>query len=64
MYNQAPIAQLVEQMTLNHWVLGSSPRGRTNLKCKDTVSKQCLFLPLRRFVTKHHIPFELEISGS
>ena len=25
----APIAQLVEQMTLNHWVLGSSPRGRT-----------------------------------
>ncbi len=28
---QAPIAQLVEQMTLNHWVLGSSPRGRTNL---------------------------------
>ena len=25
----APIAQSVEQMTLNHWVLGSSPRGRT-----------------------------------
>ncbi len=28
----APIAQLVEQMTLNHWVLGSSPRGRTIIK--------------------------------
>ena len=26
---QALIAQLVEQVTLNHWVLGSSPRERT-----------------------------------
>ncbi len=25
----APIAQLVEQMTLNHWVQGSSPCGGT-----------------------------------
>ena len=25
----APIAQSVEQMTLNHWVQGSSPCGRT-----------------------------------
>ena len=47
MYNQAPIAQLVEQMTLNHWVLGSSPRGRTNLKLQDTVLRQCLFLCLQ-----------------
>ena len=32
----APIAQLVEQMTLNHWVLGSSPRGRTILLSHST----------------------------
>ncbi len=25
----APLAQLAEQLTLNQWVLGSSPRGRT-----------------------------------
>ena len=24
------VAQLVEQMTLNHWVVGSSPTGVTN----------------------------------
>ena len=29
MQYQALIAQLVEQVTLNHWVLGSSPRERT-----------------------------------
>ena len=28
-YEKAPIAQSVEQMTLNHWVQGSSPCGRT-----------------------------------
>lgn len=27
----APLAQLVEQLTLNQWVLGSSPRWRTIL---------------------------------
>ena len=26
---QVPVAQLVEQVTLNHWVHGSSPCGRT-----------------------------------
>ena len=31
MEQQALIAQLVEQVTLNHWVLGSSPRERTIL---------------------------------
>lgn len=29
---KAPIAQLVEQLTLNQWVLGSSPSGGTLLK--------------------------------
>ena len=29
---QAPLAQLAEQLTLNQWVLGSSPRGRTSKK--------------------------------
>ena len=27
--SDAPLAQLVEQLTLNQWVLGSSPRRRT-----------------------------------
>ena len=27
--NNAPLAQLVEQLTLNQWVLGSSPRWCT-----------------------------------
>ena len=27
--DDAPLAQLVEQLTLNQWVLGSSPRRRT-----------------------------------
>ena len=40
----APIAQLVEQMTLNHWVLGSSPRGRTNLFLTPH-SVRCFFMP-------------------
>jgi hypothetical protein len=26
----APLAQLAEQLTLNQWVPGSSPGGRTN----------------------------------
>ena len=43
----APIAQLVEQMTLNHWVLGSSPRGRTIFEF-NTGSFIGVFLCLRR----------------
>ena len=44
----APIAQLVEQMTLNHWVLGSSPRGRTIFFACNTGSFTGVFLCLRR----------------
>ncbi len=29
------VAQLVEQMTLNHWVVGSSPTGVTTRKRQD-----------------------------
>ena len=28
------LAQLVEQMTVNHWVAGSSPAGGANFYCK------------------------------
>ena len=28
---RGPLAQLVEQMTLNHWVKGSNPLGITNI---------------------------------
>ena len=40
----APIAQLVEQMTLNHWVLGSSPRGRTIFLLVTPVFDRCFFM--------------------
>ena len=30
-YADAPLAQLAEQLTLNQWVPGSSPGGRTKL---------------------------------
>ena len=32
----APLAQLAEQLTLNQWVPGSSPGGRTNKKSKSS----------------------------
>ena len=35
----APLAQLVEQLTLNQWVLGSSPRWCTNFPNKFVVEK-------------------------
>ena len=33
----APLAQLVEQLTLNQWVRGSSPRRRTSGRCPQSV---------------------------
>ena len=30
-FNYSPIAQLVEQMTVNHWVAGSSPARGANV---------------------------------
>ena len=30
--NNSSVAQLVEQMTVNHWVTGSSPVGGANIK--------------------------------
>ena len=40
----APLAQLVEQLTLNQWALGSSPRWCTKMKDLRTVSFAGLFL--------------------
>lgn len=40
------VAQLVEQMTLNHWVVGSSPTGVTT---REIAFRQSLFLCLRIF---------------
>jgi hypothetical protein len=34
----ASLAQLVEQLTLNQWVLGSSPRRGTGFFCSDMYS--------------------------
>ena len=38
------VAQLVEQMTLNHWVEGSSPSGvtKTNIKMQKTSEIQTI----------------------
>ena len=38
------VAQLVEQMTLNHWVVGSSPTGVTIENQTVTIKSSCLFL--------------------
>ena len=52
------VAQLVEQMTLNHWVVGSSPTGVTKLKdsyfgypflCLYDFGVVILFCAFRRF---------------
>ena len=33
-----PVAQLVEQLTLNQWVPGSNPSGTANLHCEVIVA--------------------------
>ena len=50
----APLAQLVEQLTLNQWVLGSSPRWCTTkyLARSCGVFLYCLFL--RELLFVHH----------
>ena len=45
------IAQLVEQMTLNHRVRGSNPRGRTTFSINDL---QLIFTPLKLTVFSSH----------
>ena len=40
--SQAPIAQLVEQLTLNQWVLGSSPNGGTLLHMGETAEERLI----------------------
>ena len=50
---QAPLAQLAEQLTLNQWVLGSSPRGRT-------LEKILLILRNRRDFC---VPLEIQFWG-
>ena len=43
----APLAQLVEQLTLNQWVLGSSPRW-----CTTEIGKRVWRLPIFiRYIT-------------
>jgi hypothetical protein len=38
-FRNAPLAQLAEQVTLNHWVVGSIPT-RCTLKIKDLQNQQ------------------------
>ena len=42
-FHLASLAQLVEQMTLNHWVAGSSPAGSTNSIIKPSHIEAAFF---------------------
>ena len=47
----APLAQLVEQLTLNQWVLGSSPRWCTKADTSQEVAG-CFFVAISWDVQK------------
>ena len=49
--HDSALAQLVEQMTVNHWVLGSNPRGGAKFKkgCRDAAFFFAHFLTLGPF---------------
>ena len=46
----APVAQLVEQLTLNQRVQGSSPCGRTKNKKEESIGFSFLFVKLAGLV--------------
>ena len=65
----APLAQLVEQLTLNQWVLGSSPRRRTKRPVGQVVKTAASHaangsstLPRVTTLLKFHIDFSREIG--
>jgi hypothetical protein len=39
----SPVAQSVEQVTVNHWVGGSSPSGGANIKTQGPLAGLVLF---------------------
>ena len=59
----APLAQLVEQLTLNQWVLGSSPRWCTT---KQPYGKRkAVFLMIAALWSAFVLPLTwVEVSGS
>ena len=59
----APLAQLVEQLTLNQWVLGSSPRWCTT---KQPYGKRkAVFLMIAALWSAFILPLTwVEVSGS
>ena len=51
-FTNAPLAQLVEQLTLNQWVLGSSPRRCTKIavfKVKNFENRYIFLLELLKY---------------
>ena len=55
----APLAQSVEQLTLNQWVLGSNPRRCTMKKARDTAVLRafCFFdFQLDRTIYEGYVP--------
>jgi hypothetical protein len=46
----SPIAQLVEQMTVNHWVAGSSPAWGASRKPTSLMSSQNSIFSLTVFI--------------
>lgn len=62
------VAQLVEQMTLNHWVQGSSPCEDTEVKRINRLKNMQLILfvykfmkLLIRYITKHLLTLQVKI---
>ncbi len=47
------VAQLVEQVTLNHWVAGSNPAGETNSGCSAVGSVPRSGRGGRKFESSH-----------
>ena len=52
----APLAQLVEQLTLNQWAQGSSPWRCTNKKTQDRKILRLFFLRKRDCISLAHFP--------
>ena len=58
----APLAQLVEQLTLNQWVLGSSPRWCTK---KALRKRRAFFIMIAALCECFHLPLtSTQVGGS
>ena len=60
---RSPIAQLVEQLTVNQWVAGSSPAGGANInECRNNMGIMKKQLPYRFILSVGDMPTDLTDS--